>query len=728
MTGSDRWQARSMGRTSSGWWLWLAVAVAAVELLSLVAVPAASAPRAPVGLAPAAPPSSSERAAASATVALTQAAASLAAGGGPAGGTPMQCPNDGGPGSSVTCSSQGAPAAPPTTGVALPTNPSWSSIAPSNPAARRDASLVYDTRDKYVVLFGGSSPASPGVLSDTWKYQGATWTQLHPSVSPPAREGASIAFDAADNYVVLFGGRNTTTEFDDTWQFIAGQWTELHPTAPPPRIAWASMAYDANASFTFLFGGANTSGGALGGSWEFKAGVWTRLAPTLSPTPRFGAAMAYDAHDGWVVMLGGTTTGFAGLGDTWTYTGGNWHRGTTLSPPPARAYGAAAYDPTDSAVVLFGGLNLTTDHYYSDTWEFAAGLWSKVGSPTTPSGRYWEALASGPANGTLTMFGGSAYSVGLANDTWTFEKNVWTHRLVLEPFERFWAGMAYDEADHYVVLFGGQGAYGAVFGDTWKFSGDAWSELHPSTSPSPRVGASMTYDEADGYVLLFGGYVVKGTLDIYTPVSDTWSFLHGNWSPEPATPAGPAPEAFVSLVYDAADGFVLMYGGENNTLFISSATWTYLNGAWLQTGLFPYPPSLSRPGMAYDSADGYVVLFGYNGGDGQMETWTFLGGNWTNDTSRQGTVPGDRYGQVMIDDTYDGYVVLFGGANTTTGNPTKDTWSYSGGVWTKLNPLVTPGLRTGESSAYDPALNGVILYGGANAAFTGMVGNGVWTY
>jgi hypothetical protein len=727
MSESHHWTTRLTVPTSTTVWVWLAVAVAAVELLSLVAVPSALAPGVPTNLASVSPDTAPADAAA--TAALSQAASSLAAGAGPAGGTPMECPNAGTPGSAETCSSQGVPAAPPLSGAPLRTSPSWSSVTPSNPSARRDAAMVYDLRDKYVVLVGGSSPASPGVLSDTWKYAGGTWTQLRPGVSPGAREGASIAFDAADNYVVLFGGRNTTVEFDDTWEFVAGQWTELHPTVSPPRIAWASMAYDANGSFTLLFGGANASGVALGASWEYKAGAWTRLTPATSPTPRSGAAMAYDARDGWVVLFGGTTSGTVGLGDTWTYSGGNWHRVALLSLPPARAYGAAAYDPSDRAVVLFGGLNLTTSHYYSDTWEFAAGTWTKVGPPTTPSGRYWEALASGPANGSLTLFGGSAYTVGLANDTWTFQGDVWAHRLVAEPFARYWASLTYDEADHYVLLFGGGGSVGALFGDTWKFAGGAWTELHPGNSPSPRVGASMTFDEADGYVLLFGGLVVKGPLLLFTPVADTWSFLHGNWTEEPATPAGPAPEAFVNLAYDAADGYVLMYGGSNNTLYLSEATWAYLNGAWVQVGFSgAFPPALTEGGMVYDSADGYVLLFGYNGGDGRMETWTYVGGNWTNHTGSPRTVPGDRFEVVMVNDPYDGYVLLFGGLNTTTGNPTKDTWSYSGGVWTLLNPAITPGLRSGESAAYSPALNSVLLFGGLNSGQTGPIGTGVWLY
>jgi hypothetical protein len=181
-------------------------------------------------------------------------------------------------------------------------------------------------------------------------------------------------------------------------------------------------------------------------------------------------------------------------------------------------------------------------------------------------------------------------------------------------------------------------------------------------------------------------------------------------------------------VYDAADGYVLMYGGTNNTPYPSDASWTYLNGAWAVTGLYTSPPTLSEGGMAYDSADGYVVLFGVNGNDGVMETWTFLAGTWTNLTGGVGSAPGGRVLFVMVDDTYDGYVLLFGGTNLSTDNGMTDTWSFSAGTWTKLNPTLHPTVRTDESGAYDPTTGTVVVFGGLAANGSAPIGTGVWQY
>jgi hypothetical protein len=53
------------------------------------------------------------------------------------------------------------------------------------------------------VLFGGYGNRA---FSDTWTWDGTTWTQQHPATSPPARGQAAMACDAATGTAVLFGG------------------------------------------------------------------------------------------------------------------------------------------------------------------------------------------------------------------------------------------------------------------------------------------------------------------------------------------------------------------------------------------------------------------------------------------------------------------------------------------------------------------------------------------
>lgn len=77
--------------------------------------------------------------------------------------------------------------------------------------------------------------------------------------------------------------------------------------------------------------------------------------------------------------------------------------------------------------------------------------------------------------------------------------------------------------------------------------------------------------------------------------------------------------------------------------------------------------------------------------------------------------PSARAWVTMADDPSDGYVVLYGGYNAYTGIYS-DTWTYSAGNWTQLAQNTTPGGAIGLTLAYDPALHGVLTFGGQYAA------------
>jgi len=53
-------------------------------------------------------------------------------------------------------------------------------------------------------LFGGGVFESN--LGDTWTWDGSTWTKQTPTASPSARQGASMAYDAATRNIILYGG------------------------------------------------------------------------------------------------------------------------------------------------------------------------------------------------------------------------------------------------------------------------------------------------------------------------------------------------------------------------------------------------------------------------------------------------------------------------------------------------------------------------------------------
>src|ERR1700719_986653 len=70
-------------------------------------------------------------------------------------------------------------------------------------------------------VFPSAVQASPSL--------GLSWTRQAPASSPPARSGASMAYDAATGTVVLFGGGGANSSLSDTWTWDGATWTQQHP-------------------------------------------------------------------------------------------------------------------------------------------------------------------------------------------------------------------------------------------------------------------------------------------------------------------------------------------------------------------------------------------------------------------------------------------------------------------------------------------------------------------
>ncbi|HEV2519986.1 MAG TPA: PKD domain-containing protein [Thermoplasmata archaeon] len=272
------------------------------------------------------------------------------------------------------------------------------------------------------------------------------------------------------------------------------------------------------------------------------------------------------------------------------------------------------------------------------------------------------------------------------------------------PSPRELPSVAYDPADKYTVLFGGGIHPSALsYSDTWKYDGGVWTQLTPGVSPIGRLGAGMVYDGKDGYVLLFGGYNETSA----SFLNDTWKFSNGQWT-RLLPASAPSPRWLFGLDYDATLGKVVLYGGGN---FGGLAdTWTYANGVWSQlTFAGNSPPALSDTSMAYDPAFGHTVLFGGDGFSGATSaTWTLAGGRWTNVTSSVRPPAGADYGLVF--DSELGTIVL-----ATDIVPA--TWTLTNSTWTNISSQIStayPG-RSHFGIADDPKDGYVLVCEGAGS-------------
>lgn len=304
------------------------------------------------------------------------------------------------------------------------------------------------------------------------------------------------------------------------------------------------MIYDAQAGYLLLFGGLNQSGcggtcqAALNDTWAFSGGHWTQLHPHISPAPRLQMGMAYNGASGRVVLFGGLALNGYNFNDTWTFYNGNWTNITTIAgTPPARHNPAMTWDGKDGYVLMFGGSHRANggQPVIGDTWKFAGGFWSQIGTcggpsqpgcgAAAPPPRYQEAATYDATDRYVLLFGGSTGSV-LFSDTWTYVNGTWTNLTAgtgASPRPNVGAAMAFFPALGKVVLVGGENATSVPKNATWTWAKGKWVHLNLSALPPARFLLVLGFNPGNSSLILFGGAHCWPPTNSCT-FGDTWSF------------------------------------------------------------------------------------------------------------------------------------------------------------------------------------------------------------
>ncbi|MCI4319719.1 MAG: hypothetical protein L3K23_06285 [Thermoplasmata archaeon] len=249
--------------------------------------------------------------------------------------------------------------------------------------------LVYDAHDAYVLLYGGrlmdTSTTFGWVSNQTWSYKAGVWTNLS-TAAPFAVVFPNLVYDAADEYVVLYdeAGLSPTDPngtLQTTWTYAAGLWTNRTAGAGNPPAWWGEMAYDAADHYVLYFGGYTLTNQLINATYTFHGGSWSNITASVrnAPSPRMNYGMAYDSVHGQVLMYGGLAHLFvynasAWSYEMWAYSADNWtllsSNGTTFNTQ------TMVFDAADNESVLVGTSNLSIEPPNIVTWTYAGNTWT----------------------------------------------------------------------------------------------------------------------------------------------------------------------------------------------------------------------------------------------------------------------------------------------------------------------------------------------------------------
>ncbi|MBM3879681.1 MAG: hypothetical protein FJ387_08170 [Verrucomicrobia bacterium] len=257
---------------------------------------------------------------------------------------------------------------------------SWTRLTTQGPSVLGFGFAFDSDRGVAVVLHGGLGDGSPQpVLAATWEWDGEQWRQVSNGVGPGVRAAPAMAYHPLRKRVILHGGTldiDSSRILSDTWAWDGSSWQEI-PNANGPSRDKHQMVFDERRQVLVLFGGLEARGSAPTDTWEFDGTEWRQAATAGPPGGRELPVLAYDSVRGVTVLWGGgewQNDGFPvheAFDDTWEWNGDVWTQVATEGLRPAAAQGTAgAYDLRRGRLVQFGGTRGGGDLVPRQTWEY----------------------------------------------------------------------------------------------------------------------------------------------------------------------------------------------------------------------------------------------------------------------------------------------------------------------------------------------------------------------
>ncbi|MFW9793326.1 MAG: kelch repeat-containing protein [Candidatus Thorarchaeota archaeon] len=318
-----------------------------------------------------------------------------------------------------------------------------------------------------------------------------TWTEMSPEDIPPSRLDANLVFDNGSDVAILFGGAlGDGVRAGDTWAYSyeSDEWTNMSPSVAPPARAFAQMAYDSGSDRVILFSGAVTQEFHFNDTWayDYDSNTWTNLSPPVMPSPRRYASMEYDVESDRIILFGGILGTGGTTGDTWAfdYDTNTWENMDPSSAPSARMYSVMAYDSESDRIILFSGCY---PGVFTDTWayDYNTNTWQNMNPSENPGAYPGSMVYDAEEDLCVTYVGAIDFDeTQLTNESWAYDydSNTWTeYTISTSPGVRTRGLLVYDHNSDVTILHGGLGLgrFDERLNDTWSFASQ-----EPTTTPT----------------------------------------------------------------------------------------------------------------------------------------------------------------------------------------------------------------------------------------------------
>jgi len=417
-----------------------------------------------------------------------------------------------------------------------------SGLAVALPGVRYGQEMIFDPILSVVTMFAGYDNIAVAWYSDTWEYDFAanTWTQRVPATNPSARRNFGMSYDTTHDKTYLFGGEDAFGENNDFWQYMSStySWRDLScalaPGNPNPGRDSTTSGATVDNRQCMLFGGQDEWGVELDETYIYdtREKVWLRVEECggVKPGARNSAMMAYSTADKKYIMFGGDNLG--ALANTWMFDAENytWRNMVPIAAPGARSDGTMAYSTADDVFIVFGGTNWAGANY-NDTWEYDynTNTWADKVAWNAPYQNYGAQLVYDQEEDLFIFYGGFTAAGGLLSETWSYDygTNTWANLTAAvsgSPSGTAYHSMVYDSTQNVTVWFGGGNAALTPMNEMWTFDYGTltWTQVTLDQTPEARMYHFMCYDSQEDTTVMALGHNTGGS-----QIMDTWLFKPG---------------------------------------------------------------------------------------------------------------------------------------------------------------------------------------------------------